>query len=44
VQKEVIEMMWSFLIFALGLLGFDFLAARFGANTRDADDWMSHEA
>lgn len=35
-------MLWSFVIFAAGLLGFDFLAARFGVNTRDADDWMNH--
>lgn len=37
-------MLWSFLIFALGVLGFDFLAARFGADTRDADDWTPREA
>jgi hypothetical protein len=42
--KEVAEMLWSFVIFALGLLGFDFLAARFGVNTRDGDDWVEHES
>ena len=37
-------MIWSVVIFALGVVGFDFLAARFGVNTRDGDDWMTHEA
>lgn len=37
-------MLWSLVIFALGVVGFDFLAARFGANTRDGDDWVTHEA
>ena len=42
--KEVIRVLWSFVIFALGVLAFDFLAARFGVNTRDGDDWVTHEA
>lgn len=43
-QKEVVEMLWSFVIFAVGLLGFDFLAARFGVSTTDGDDWIEHKA
>ena len=37
-------MLWSFVIFALGLLGFDLLAARFGVDSRDGDDWVKHDA
>ncbi|MGI8407891.1 MAG: hypothetical protein ACR2L3_05215 [Actinomycetota bacterium] len=32
------------LVFVAGLVGFEVLAARFGASTRDAEDWYTHPA
>ena len=37
-------MLWSFVIFAVGLAAFDFLAARFGVTTQDGEDWVEREA
>ena len=33
----------SLIILAVTLLGFDVVAARFGADARDGDDWNNHE-
>jgi hypothetical protein len=37
-------MVWSLLIFAIGLVLFDLLASRFGADTRDGQDWSTHDS
>lgn len=31
------------LVFIAGLVGFEFVAARFARSTRDGDDWVAHE-